>query len=69
VRNSAFDAPNYFDIEKAEFRRNQYGGSAGGPIKKNKTFIFGDYEELRENKGCLTRRTRSHPTRATASSA
>jgi hypothetical protein len=51
VRNSAFDAPNYFDVEKPVFRRNQYGGSAGGPIRKNKTFIFGDYEELRENKG------------------
>jgi hypothetical protein len=51
VRNSAFDAPNFFDVEKPVFRRNQYGGSAGGPIKKNRAFMFVDYEELRENKG------------------
>src|SRR5207245_1839702 len=51
LRNSALDARNFFDTEKPDFRRNQYGGSAGGPIKRNKTFVFGDYEELRENKG------------------
>ena len=51
VRNSALDASNYFDVEKPDFRRYQFGGSAGGPIKKNRTFIFADYEELRENKG------------------
>ncbi|HEV2687147.1 MAG TPA: carboxypeptidase-like regulatory domain-containing protein, partial [Bryobacteraceae bacterium] len=51
LRNSALDARNFFDAQKPPFRRNQYGGSAGGPIKKNQTFIFGDYEELRENKG------------------
>src|SRR5262249_27455424 len=51
LRNSAFDALNYFDVEKPTFRRNQFGGSAGGPLKKNQTFLFADYEELRENKG------------------
>lgn len=54
VRNSAFDAKNYFDDPKQPippFRRNQFGGSLGAPIKKNKTFVFGDYEELREVKG------------------
>ena len=51
LRNSALDARNFFDTERPDFRRNQYGGSAGGPIKRNKTFVFGDYEELRENKG------------------
>src|SRR5260221_7683051 len=51
LRNSALDARNFFDATKPEFRRNQFGGSAGGPIKQNKTFVFGDYEELRENKG------------------
>src|SRR5438105_2960467 len=51
LRNSALDARNFFDTERPDFRRNQYGGSAGGPIKRNKMFVFGDYEELRENKG------------------
>jgi len=51
LRNDAFDARNFFDGQKPPFRRNQFGGSAGGPIIKNKTFIFGDYEELREVKG------------------
>ena len=51
LRNSALDARNFFDTERPDFRRNQYGGSAGGPIKRNKTFVFADYEELRENKG------------------
>ncbi len=51
LRNSALDARNTFDREKPGFQRNQFGGSAGGPIKENKTFFFGDYEELREIKG------------------
>jgi hypothetical protein len=55
LRNSALDAPNFFDdynhVQKPPFKRNQFGGSAGGPIKKEKIFIFGDYEGLRQNKG------------------
>ncbi|MGI8743943.1 MAG: TonB-dependent receptor domain-containing protein [Bryobacteraceae bacterium] len=51
LRNSALDARNTFDASKPPFRRNQFGGSAGGPIVKNRTFIFGDYEELREVRG------------------
>jgi len=51
LRNSALDARNFFDGVKPAFRRNQFGGSAGGPVIKNKTFLFGDYEELREVKG------------------
>ncbi len=51
LRNSALDARNTFDRAKPGFQRNQFGGSAGGPIKKNKTFFFADYEELREVKG------------------
>jgi hypothetical protein len=48
LRNSDLDAANYFDIKKPPFRRNQFGASAGGPIKKEKVFIFGDYEGLRQ---------------------
>jgi len=51
VRNSAFDASNFFDTNKPEFQRYQFGGSAGGPIAKNRAFAFADYEELHEHKG------------------
>ncbi|MGH9356448.1 MAG: carboxypeptidase regulatory-like domain-containing protein, partial [Terriglobia bacterium] len=55
IRNDAFDAANFFDnfanAAKPSFRRNQFGGCAGGPIQKNKTFIFGDYEGIRQAQG------------------
>lgn len=52
LRNSALDARNYFDpVTIAPFRRNQFGVSAGGPIQKDKTFIFADYEGLRQSLG------------------
>jgi outer membrane receptor protein involved in Fe transport len=46
LRNSAFDARNFFDPAGPipGFRRNDFGGTIGGPIKKNRTFIFGGYE-------------------------
>src|SRR6202795_785320 len=52
LRNSALDARNFFDGPSiAPFRRNQFGVSAGGPIRKDKTFIFADYEGLRQSLG------------------
>src|ERR1700738_3767778 len=53
IRNSAVDAKNFFDAPGPipSFKRNQFGGSAGGPIIKNRTFIFGDYEAIRQSKG------------------
>jgi len=51
-RNDNLDARNFFDgARKPEFRRNQFGGSLGGPLKQGKTFFFAGYESLRENLG------------------
>jgi hypothetical protein len=45
LRNNAMDARNFFDGSSAPgFARNQFGGAIGGPIQKNKTFVFGNYE-------------------------
>lgn len=51
LRNSTLDARNFFDTAKPFFRRNQFGASAGGPIWKNRSYIFGDYEGLRQSLG------------------
>jgi hypothetical protein len=50
-RDKVFDAKNFFDPPGniPPFRRIQFGGSAGGPIVKDKTFIFGAYEGVRQN--------------------
>ena len=50
LRNDAFDARDYFATtgRKPELRQNQFGASIGGPIQKNKTFFFGDYEGFRQ---------------------
>ena len=53
-RNDALDARNFFNpapIPKAAFHNNQFGGSLGGPIVKDKAFFFGDYEGQRETGG------------------
>ncbi|HSU58467.1 MAG TPA: carboxypeptidase regulatory-like domain-containing protein, partial [Bryobacteraceae bacterium] len=50
LRNSSFDARNFFDRGAVPgFQRNQFGGSAGGALSANRTFLFGDYEGLRQN--------------------
>jgi hypothetical protein len=49
LRNSALDARNPFDLAQIpNFERNVFGGSLGGPIKKDKTFLFGNYEGFRQ---------------------
>jgi len=55
LRNSALDAPNYFDAGNIPpFKRNQFGGTIGGPIVKNHTFFFADFEGIRQSKGITT---------------
>ena len=50
LRNNALDAPNFFDQGSAPpFQRNQFGVSAGGPVRSDSTFIFGNYEGFRQN--------------------
>jgi hypothetical protein len=52
LRNSFFDARNYFDGSRIpEFQRNNFGASLGGPIKKDKLFLFANYEGYRQNLG------------------
>ena len=51
LRDEGLDAKSFFDTTKSPFHRNQFGGSAGGPIQKDKTFIFGDYEAIRQVMG------------------
>jgi len=57
VRNSAFDARNYFNTitntdgsanPQSPFKNNQYGGAVGGPVRRNRTFFFAAYEGQRE---------------------
>jgi len=63
LRNSALDARTIFDLEDRDgdgrgdvppFRRNQFGGVLGGPIKRDKTFFFGGYEGLRQARNDTT---------------
>lgn len=52
LRNSDLDARNFFDqAHVAPFKRNEFGAALGGPIQKDKTFVFGNYEGYRQSLG------------------
>jgi hypothetical protein len=57
IRNSKLDAKNYFDdptLPIPPFKRNQFGGMVGGPLVKDHTFYFADFEAIRQSKGITT---------------
>ncbi len=51
LRNDKLNARDFFAPERAPFKTNQFGGTIGGPIVKNKAFFFGDYQGLRQRQG------------------
>ncbi len=56
LRNDVLNARNYFEPPgvKASYKLNQFGGTLGGPIRKDRTFIFGSFQDSRERKGADT---------------
>lgn len=51
LRNNKLDARKFFDQQTPPFKRNQFGGTAGGPVIRDRLFFFGGYEGLRERLG------------------
>ena len=54
LRNTAFDAKNFFSPDRGVSQQNQFGGTIGGPIKKSKAFFFADYQGTRTIQGIDT---------------
>src|SRR6202050_4329191 len=54
VRNPDLDSKNFFSPDRGAFDQNQFGGTVGGPIRKDKIFFFGDYQGTRSTQGVDT---------------
>ena len=54
LRNTNLDARNYFSMERAGFHQNQFGTTVGGPVRKDRLFVFGDYQGTRVAEGIDT---------------
>ncbi len=54
LRNTDLDARNFFSPDRSFYRQNQFGGTIGGPLRKNKVFYFADYQGTRTNQGIDT---------------
>ncbi len=54
LRNTNLDARNYFSQERAPFHQNQFGATVGGPLRRDKLFLFGDYQGTRMAQGVDT---------------
>ena len=54
LRNTDLDARNYFSPTRGAFQQNQFGGTFGGPLSRNKVFFFGDYQGTRQTQGIDT---------------
>src|SRR5208282_2216844 len=54
LRNTDLDARNYFSPTRGTFIQNQFGGTIGGPIRRNKIFFFADYQGTRQRQGVDT---------------
>jgi len=57
IRNDAFDAKGYFAEKVEPLEQNQFGGTIGGPVKRDRAFFFGYYEGLRNRQGVTTSAT------------
>jgi hypothetical protein len=54
LRNTDLDARNFFSPDRSFYRQNQFGGTVGGPIKRDQVFYFGDYQGTRQSQGIDT---------------
>ncbi len=54
LRNTDLDARNYFSPTRGVFQQNQFGGTTGGPVRRDKVFYFADYQGTRQNEGVDT---------------